>query len=384
MTDPPTIPADPTPTGASTGPRPATARPGAPRHAPHRRSDATGGDRRATIEDVAIAADVSVATVSRALRNLPNVAESTRRRVEAVAADLRYRPDPAASRLAARKTTTITVGVPSLSGWYFSTVVAGAEAVCNEAGYEFQVIAVSSLADRDRLLDDAHQLERRTDGLILVDVEATTHQADALTRRGVALATIGHALDGHPAVRIDDRAVGRLAADHLVSLGHRRLGLIDGRGDDPMNFVVPVERRTGFCDGLADHGLELEADHVANGNFDVDGGREAMRALLDTEHPPTAVFAMSDEMAFGAIMELDERDMRAGVDIAVMGVDDHEFSRVARLTTIRQPVADHGAVAARLLIATMQGAPFDDGQHVRPSIELVERESTHAAARHGS
>ena len=369
MTDPTTPPAPraragDTTSGAAERSRPATS------------TAAQEGERRATIDDVAHAAGVSVATVSRALRNLPNVAETTRRRVQTVAADLNYRPDPSASPLAARKTRTITVGVPSLSGWYFSTVVAGAEPVCREEGFDFQVIGIASLAERDRLLDDTHQLERRTDGLILVDVEATPDQAEALTRRGVALATIGNTLDGHPSVRIDDRSVGRLAAEHLLGKGHRRLGLIDGRGDDPMNFVVPVERRAGFDEAVRRAGVGLDADLVVAGNFDVDGGRAAMRRLLDLDEPPTGVFAMSDEMAFGAIMELDERGLRPGTDIAIVGVDDHEFSRVARLTTIRQPVADHGAAATRLLIGAIRGEPVDERHHVRPEIELVERESS--------
>ena len=331
--------------------------------------------RRATIEDVALRAHVSVATVSRALRGLPNVATATRRRVELAATALKYRPDPAASRLAARKTKTITVGVPSLSGWYFSTVVAGAEAVCNEAGYEFQVIAVGSLVDRDRLLDDEHALERRTDGLILVDVEPSAAQAEALVARGVAVATVGHVLVDHPAVSIDDALVGRLAAEHLVSLGHRRIAIIDGLDDDPMNFVVPTTRRTGFEQALADAGLSLSPSLAASGNFTVDGGRDAMRRLMETTDPPTAVFAMSDEMAFGVLMELDERGLVAGSDVSVVGVDDHEFACVVKLTTVRQPVADHGANAARLLIEAM-GSDEPLRTTIRPDVELVVRSTT--------
>ena len=347
--------------------------------------------RRATIEDVATAADVSVATVSRAMRGLPNVATSTRERVVDVAASLNYRPDPAASRLAARKTKTITVGVPSLSGWYFSTVVAGAEAVCSEAGYEFQVIAVGSLVARDRLLDDEHQIERRTDGLILVDVAPSPAQASALAARGVTLTTVGRSLGGHPSVSIDDEEVGRMAARHLLSLGHRSFGVIEGSSNDPMDFVVPKSRRRGFAEELRSTGVELASGAVQPGNFDVDGGREAMDALLDLDPRPTAVFAMSDEMAFGSLMALHDRGLRAGSDVSVMGVDDHEFARVVDLTTIRQPVADHGAVAARLLIDAMSAvAETDAGDTstnatevastypvvVRPALQLVVRAST--------
>lgn len=322
-----------------------------------------------------------MATVSRALRGLPTVAEATRRRVRLAADQLKYRPDPAASRLAARKTKTITVGVPHVSGWYFSTVVAGAEAVCNEAGYEFQVIAVGTLDDRDRLLDDDHHLERRTDGLILVDVQPSDVQARALAGRGVALATVGNSLPGIPAVRIDDVEVGRLAAQHLLGLGHRRIGVIDGvDGHDPMNFTVPHLRRRGFCAVLGEHGLDVDDELFAGGNFNLAGGRDAMDRLLALDEPPTAVFAMSDEMAFGAIMRLAEDGLHVGADLSIIGVDDHEFSQVVGLTTIHQDVADHGATAARLLIEAMTADPLDETpaapRHVEPRVRLVERTST--------
>ena len=151
----------------------------------------TGPTRRLTIEDVATAAGVSVATVSRALRGLPNVTPSTRQHVQDVADRLDYLPDPAAARLAAGRTGTVTVAVPSLNGWYFSTVVAGAEAVCADAGLEFQVVAVASPAQRNRLLDESRRLERRTDGLILVDITIEPHQVESLEQRRIGLATIG-------------------------------------------------------------------------------------------------------------------------------------------------------------------------------------------------
>lgn len=337
--------------------------------------------RRATIEDVATAADVSVATVSRALRGLPNVAQSTRQRVIDVAEELSYQPDPAAARLAAGRTSTVTVAVPSLNGWYFSTVVAGAEAVCAEADLEFQVIGVNNAEQRDRLLDETQRLERRTDGLVLVDVTITSEQADSLSRRGISLSTVGSRIDGHPSVAIDDALVGRIAAEHLSQLGHTRIALIGGVSDGPLSFDAPIMRRRGFDAALRSGGLTLGDDLVVNGNFSVDGGYEAMSTLLDGPAAPTAVFAMSDEMAFGALMAFDEHSLEPGVDISIMGVDDHEFSQVVDLTTIRQPVADHGSAAARMLIeamtAAIPGAPAaPPPAALEPALHLVERSTT--------
>jgi LacI family repressor for deo operon, udp, cdd, tsx, nupC, and nupG len=310
--------------------------------------------RRATIEDVASAAGVSVATVSRAIRGLPNVANSTRQHVIDVADELGYSADPAASRLAAGRTKTITVVIPNLSGWYFSNVVAGAEAVCAEAGYDMLVVGVGSRSDLSRILCEQYHLERRTDGLLAVEVLMSPDEAASVIERGVVLTSVGSRTAGHPSVRIDNELVGRTAADHLVELGHRRIGMIGAQKNNPMSFDVPALRYNGFVHALAAQGVEFDDELLASGNFGVDGGQEAMAALLDHDAPPTAVFSMSDEMAFGAIMELNERDLVAGRDVSLIGVDDHEFSRVVSLTTVHQAVADHGAAAARLLLDAMR------------------------------
>jgi len=339
--------------------------------------------KRATIEDVASAAGVSVATVSRAMRSLPNVAISTRQRVVECAAELGYTADPAASRFAAGQTKTVTVVVPNLSGWYFSNVVAGAEAVCAEAGYDVLVVGVGSRRDLTRILCEQYHLERRTDGLLAVEVVVSPDEAASITERGVALTSVGGQNAGHPSVQIDNELVGRLAADHLIDLGHRRVGMIGAQKDNPMSFDVPGLRHDGFVQGLAAHGVTFDHDLLAGGNFDVDGGQEAMAALLDHRDPPTAVFSMSDEMAFGAIMELDRRDLQAGRDVSLIGVDNHEFSRVVSLTTIHQSVADHGATAARLLLDSMRAdgdttplAPASEAASVVADVDLIVRDST--------
>ena len=338
-------------------------------------STTTRRPRRSTIEDVATGAGVSVATVSRALRGLPNVATSTRQRVTDVAEALHYRPDPAASRLAAGRTRTIMVAVPALNGWYFSTVVAGAEAVSTEAGYDLLVVGIGSTADRTRLLHEHAHLERRTDGLVLVDLVVTESEAASLDARGLALATVGSATEGHPSVTVDNVEVGRIATRHLIDHGHSRIGVIGGQQHDPMSFEVPRARQRGFEEALRAAGLHVDKSLLAPGSFGIEGGQEAMSLLLDHDEPPTAVFAMSDEMAFGALMELNDRDLRPGHDVSLIGVDDHEFSRVAELTTVRQCVTSHGAIAARLLIDVMnadEGTTTTASQHLAP-VELIER-----------
>lgn len=343
-------------------------------------TERTGNRRRATIEDVASAAGVSVATVSRAMRGLPNVALSTRERVLRIAGDLSYRPDPAAARLATGRSRSVALAVPLLNSWYFSQVVAGAEAVCAEEGYDVVVIGVSSPAARHALFDDTTSIHRRVDGLVVVDIPLSPHDEAALQDRKLAAVSIGGATERFPSVGIDDVAVADLATTHLVDLGHLRIGLITGQHDDPLGFQVPIQRRQGFTAALARAGLAVDPSREAPGNFSVMGGRDAMATMLRMPDPPTGVFAMSDEMAFGALMAAREHGVRVPEDLSIVGVDDHDVSVVLGLTTVRQNVADLGARAARLLIDQLVGGGRDGGavppaRHQSP-VELVVRDTT--------
>lgn len=330
---------------------------------------------RATIEDVADAAGVSVATVSRALRGLPNVAPATRERVQQAAGELHYRPDPFAARLATGRTTTIAMAVPVLASWYFAQVMAGAEAVASEAGYDLLIFAVDSDSSRRRVLRGP--LVKRADGLILVDLRIPTDEANALGDFGVNIVTIGMSVDGASRVEVDDLQIGRDATNHLLDLGHRDIALLAGLPDDPMRFTVPELRRQGFHEAMAARGVAVRRELEVGGNFSVEGGAEAMAQMLELERPPTAVFAMSDEMAFGAMRVAWDRGLRIPEDVSIVGVDDHEFSRVIGLTTMQQEVAEHGAVAARLLLDRLEG-PVRELEVYTAQTRLLIRASTAA------
>jgi DNA-binding LacI/PurR family transcriptional regulator len=311
---------------------------------------------RATIEDVAAAAGVSVATVSRALRGLPNVAPSTRDHVTEIAGRLAYRPDPAASRLAAGRTRTVAIAVPNLVGWYFAQVIGGAEAVLSDAGYDLLVIGVTGDDARARFLHDAQRLDRRADGLILVDLSLTDEEAAELAATDIHVVTIGFECPAISSVLLDDAAVGRDAANHLLDLGHRDIGLIEGAPGDQLRFAVPARRRQGFAEALRARGVEPYTEAIAAGNLSVEGGAEAMTQLLRLERRPTAVFAMSDEMAMGALRAAREAGLTVPDDISIIGVDDHELAHVLDLTTVGQDVAGKGSTAARWIVTDLEAA----------------------------
>jgi DNA-binding LacI/PurR family transcriptional regulator len=326
--------------------------------------------RTPTIDDVALLAGVSVATVSRALRGLPNVAPSTAARVREASAQLRYRPAPFAAGLAAGRTRTIAMGVPHLNSWYFAQLMAGAEAIFAAAGYDLLVFGMASEEARDRVLSGP--LLKRADGMILVDLEVAA--PDAPVDR-MPIVTIGFELAGCSSVSIDDVAVGRMATEHLLALGHREIALLTGAHDDPFAFSVPRKRLQGYELAIAAVGGRVRQELRAVGGFSTEGGYEAMLSLLQLEVPPTAVFAMSDEMAFGALRALWEQGLLVPRDVSLVGVDDHEVSKVLGLTTVAQPVAEHGATAARLLLERLAD-PEAAARDVLVPVELVIRATT--------
>lgn len=336
---------------------------------------ATGDRRRATIEDVAVAAGVSVATVSRAIRGLPNVAISTRERVAKVADELSYRADPAASRLATGRSQSVGVAVPLLNYWYFSQVVSGAEAVLAAEGYDMIVMGVAGTEARRSLFDEATSIHRRVDGLVFVDVPVGDADAERLASRGLAVVTVGNRTDRFPSIGIDDVAVGEIATRHLLELGHTRIGVIGGQTNGPLDFHVPDLRRLGYERALEAAGLDIDPTLEVVGNFSVLGGREAADSLFALADPPSAIFAMSDEMAFGALLCAREHGLDVPGDVSIVGVDDHDVSVVVGLTTVRQPVADHGARAARLIIEQLTGRDAAPERVERP-VELVVRATT--------
>ena len=318
---------------------------------------------------------MSVATVSRALRHLPNVADSTRARVAAAALELDYHADPAASRLATGRSRSVAVVVQLLNGWYSSQVVAGVEAVCAEAGYDTIVVGVGPGSHGKNLFSPSASIHRRVDAIIFVDVRVSSEELEALSGQSLALVSVGHELPQIPSVGIDDVEVGRIAARHLIGLGHRRIGLING--PDELPFVAPHRRQNGFEEAMRAEGIEPDPSLYVAGNFTVQDGTDALNTLMDRDDPPTAIFALADEMAFGVILAANERGIRIPEDVSLVGVDDHDVAPVVGLTTVHQDVAEHGARAARLVVGQLAHGEHAADTEPAP-IRLIVRRTTAA------
>jgi LacI family repressor for deo operon, udp, cdd, tsx, nupC, and nupG len=166
-------------------------------------------------------------------------------------------------------------------------------------------------------------------------------------------------------VHIDDMQGAQTATQHLLDLGHTRIALIGGETDDPMRFTPPLFRRIGYLNALQAADVDVDPLLEVLGYFTVDGGEAAMNTLLDLPDRPTAVFAESDEMAYGAIRAIRRAGLRVPEDIAVIGFDDHDTAALMDLTTIRQPVVEQGMSAAQMVLAAVNNA------RVRPSVTIL-------------
>ncbi len=328
----------------------------------------------ATIDDVARRAGVSTATVSRALRNHPNVTEPTRRKVRAAADELRYVANPNASRLASGRSGTIGVLAPILTSWYTSEVLAGVEDVLGAADVDL-LIGTATSRVRERVLSGDAAFRQRVDGVLLVDVFCTEAGAAAMARAGLPTVVLGERLHALPSISVDNRHGAALAAQHLVELGHRRIAMISGGADPLIRASVPVLRADGFVAALAAAGLDLPDRYRFDGGFSIDGGRLAAHELLSLRHPPTAVFCMSDEMAIGVIHAARERGVGIPEQLSLVGFDDHTVSGALGLTTIRQPVRHMGRTATHYLLDRIGDPDAHGGPH-HVGVELIERSSS--------
>jgi DNA-binding LacI/PurR family transcriptional regulator len=329
-----------------------------------------------SIEDVARRAGVSIATVSRALRGLPDVAAGTRDRVLEAAAELDYVASPFAARLASGRTATVGVVVPFVNRWFFAEVIDGVEAALRKSGFDLLLYNLGDAEGRARFFD-VMPIRKRVDAVLIASLVLDDAEFAALGALSCPVGLLGLERPGFLSTRIDDVAGARAAVRHLLDLGHHRIGLIGGDTDDPMRFTPPLRRRDGYRDALREAGIEPDPDLEVLGYFTIDGGGEAAERLLALPDRPTALFAESDEMAYGAMRAVRRAGLRIPQDVAVIGFDDHVNAELMDLSTIRQPVAEQAVdVITRLLSVIAEPDDATDADEVVLPTELIIRGST--------
>ena len=307
------------------------------------------------IEDVAQAAGVSTATVSRALRGLPMVSDSTRQRVLSAAAELQYVASPTASSLASGKTMVVGVVVPHVTRWYFAHLIASASEVLREHGYHVLLFDVGGEGPDRPMLLESRALFRRVDAVLVLSLRMHPTERTLLVNLGVPVVTVGVPGDGWTCVRIDDVTAAARATEHLVALGHRDIAFVGGEPADSGDFPTPLDREQGFRSTMRRHGLDVDPSWLLSTDWTATGGLAAGSRLLGGARRPTAVVACSDELAIGVLAAARFRGLRVPEDLSVTGIDDHDMAAVHGLTTVAQPVAEQGRLAARLLLGQLGG-----------------------------
>jgi DNA-binding LacI/PurR family transcriptional regulator len=328
-----------------------------------------------TIKDIADKLNVSTATVSRALRGLPNVAPSTRARVLQIANELNYSIDQRASRLASGRTMNIGIVMPLADTWFYSKLATTAEAMLIDSDYYVTRYNVDSLKDQTEHFK-RFAAGRHVDGLIVATAALGEEDVDILRNLNVPVVTVETKTNDFPSISIDNALAAQTATRYLINLGHERIGFITGLQDDPMNFSVPQERSLGYHAALDEYELETRPELEVSGNFSLAGGAEAMIELLSVRFPPTAIFALSDEMAIGALKSIREMNLRVPEDISVIGFDDHDFAEYVGLTTVHQPVVEYGEKAISIVLDMLENPGNTTHPHLELDTQLVVRSTT--------
>jgi len=313
--------------------------------------------RRVTLQDVAHTAGVSITSASRSLHGVSKGARapsaSTVARVQAAAARLGYTRDQMASGLRTRQSRLLGVLVPRLSDYVLATIYEGIEDAADAAGYRTVVANTHDKQDEQRDRTEV-MLDHRVDGLIFGDAHSDGEFVDELEHRGVPFVLVNRRAGDHPSITCDDVAGGRIAAEHLIELGHTQMAVLAG---EPY-ASTGRDRTHGFLQRCQQAGLAVADRWVVEGPFHTRGGRAAMQRVLDEPgEPPTAVFAVNDFAAIGAMGAIRDAGLRVGYDIAVVGFNDVALAAELPIpmTTLASPMEEMGRGAVTLLLQMLAG-----------------------------
>jgi DNA-binding LacI/PurR family transcriptional regulator len=327
-----------------------------------------------TIRDVAEHAGVGVGTVSRVLNENPSVSDATRQKVLAAIETLNYTPNPIARRLSLRKSLAIAVIVPFFTRPVFTERLRGVEYALADSEYDLILFNVETTTKRDAYFQDVPRRER-FDGLLVVSLSPRNGEVEHFLQAGVPTVLVDARHPGLSRVVIDDVAGGRLATQHLIELGHRRIGFVGDQLENPFNFVSSRDRYEGYRQALAGADIPFRAEYHVQGEHGREQARRMARDLLALSEPPTAIFAASDTQAFGVLEAAQDAGLKVPEELSVIGYDDVEIAEYFHLTTVRQPLFASGVEGVGLLLESITNPPPVPRRVLLP-VELVIRGTT--------
>lgn len=336
--------------------------------------------KRTTIKDVAKHANTSYQTVSRVINNRPDVSPSTRKRVLDVIEKLNYRPSMGATSRANPKTYIIAIAISTYNEYllyegdpHLLRVIHGADLALAVRNYSLLLSTIDYTNDnniKSRLLN-----RQLADGVIIrLSMNDQGKTAQILAEKDYPVVIIGHSPTPNiPSVRSDDENGGYTLTQHLLALGHRKIGIIGGPEADPATAM----RKKGHRRAMADSGLEAKNTPFVTGDYTVDGGYKAVSQLLENNPGLTAIIAYSDTMAIGAMHWLNKEGYNIPNDISIVGYDDipDAIRQATPLTTIKIPSMDEGQRAVQLLFALIENRKLESSEIILP-VHLVVRDST--------
>lgn len=327
-----------------------------------------------TIQDVAKMAGVSVATVSRVLNGSPSVSESTREAVKDAIRKLNYRPNLIGRNLRRTETRMVLVLLPTIANPFYARIVKGIEDIAHKNGYNIMLCNTDSDRNREKVYLEL-LLNKLSDGVIFMAPELSKEELSAIGESFPVVQCCEYKEEARVShVSIDNFEAARKAVKHLLGLGHKRIGLISCDN----NFLSTIQREAGYRKALEEGGIAYDSSLVKRGgDYGFRSGWRVAKQFILMKDRPTAIFAISDVMAIGAMRAIKENNLKVPDDIAVMGFDDISFASMCDplLTTISQPKYDLGCTAMELLLKHIR-EEVKEPEGIFLEHELIVREST--------
>jgi DNA-binding LacI/PurR family transcriptional regulator len=335
----------------------------------------------AGIEDVARLAGVSTATVSRALSGKDVVSDKSRAKVEAAALELGYVASHSAYTLATGRNRNIGVVMPYVDRWFFSAALEAIESTLIENGYDLTLYNLSGGEEQRGKIFNEFLLRQRVDAVLTVAVHPNEEELEQLNKMKKPIIAIGGQVHGARSLAMNDHDAGKLATEHLISLGHTRIANISGPEGSDREFNQANKRHAGYLDAMHDAGIEIRKNWLGETDYTSPGAYKVAKQMLgDPKNAPTAIFCNSDEMGFGAIMAARDLGLRVPQDVSVIGIDNHDMSDFFGLTTLDQRVREQGTFATKLMLDLLLDPSLESHVNVEEEtdwpVDLIIRSST--------
>lgn len=327
-----------------------------------------------TIRDVAKHAGVGVGTVSRVLNDNPSVSDLTRQKVLSAINYLNFSPSQAARRLSRGKTMAVGVIVPFFTNSSVVKRLQGVVSVLTGSQYDLVLFDVEETADREDLVKNIIQREL-VDGLLIISLQPSDNDVSEILEANIPAVIVDADHRWLSRVIVNNVEAARQATEHLIQLGHHKIGYINDNPNNPFNSAPTHDRYQGYLQALQDAGIPYQPEYYKQGTLDRAFARSLAQELLQAHDPPTAVFAYCDTQAIGVLEAARDLGLQVPQELSVIGFDDIEAAEFWHLTTIHQPLQESGIKGCQILLDSMNQT-YQKKHQITLSTNLIVRGTT--------